>query len=212
MQVKKEEVKNRIIEVAQELFLVTGFKGTSLRQIVKLAGTTLGNFYNYFDNKESLFEELVEKEYQQINYFMEHHEEIDELNDNQTNRLLQVTEMKNLKEIIMKEIVKMLPIFTINFVLLIEAGEGTKYKRFRQDFITFFENNYREHVNKSENINKEPYARILAEMFVNGLVRLIQNHRDEADLKELITKHFMFFMLGISEMIKNEEIEQGDEA
>ena len=35
-----------------------GFKNASLRQIVKDAGTTIGNFYNYFENKEALFTDI----------------------------------------------------------------------------------------------------------------------------------------------------------
>lgn len=49
----------RIQEVAIKEFLEKGFKGASLRDIVKKAGVTTGAFYGYYSSKEALFEDLV---------------------------------------------------------------------------------------------------------------------------------------------------------
>lgn len=51
--------QERILAVGKDEFLEHGFKGASLRAIVKKAGFTLGAFYGYYPNKEALFEALV---------------------------------------------------------------------------------------------------------------------------------------------------------
>ena len=51
----------KILKVAEEEFLDKGFRGASLRTIVKKAGVTTGAFYGYFKSKEDLFDALVKE-------------------------------------------------------------------------------------------------------------------------------------------------------
>lgn len=57
---------NRIQQAAIDEFLEKGFRGASLRQIVKHAGVTTGAFYGYFSSKEALFASIVEPHAQAI--------------------------------------------------------------------------------------------------------------------------------------------------
>ncbi|MBQ6568470.1 MAG: helix-turn-helix transcriptional regulator, partial [Treponema sp.] len=54
MEEKENETLKRILAVAQTEFLDKGFRGASLRAIVKEAGVTTGAFYGYFKSKEAL--------------------------------------------------------------------------------------------------------------------------------------------------------------
>ena len=57
---------NRFQQAAIDEFLEKGFRGASLRQIVKHAGVTTGAFYGYFSSKEALFASIVEPHAQAI--------------------------------------------------------------------------------------------------------------------------------------------------
>lgn len=58
---KQESVTLEIIQqIAIAEFLDKGFRGASLRQIVRNAGVTTGAFYGYFSCKEALFASIVE--------------------------------------------------------------------------------------------------------------------------------------------------------
>lgn len=57
---------NKIQLAAIDEFLEKGFRGASLRQIVKHAGVTTGAFYGYFSSKEALFASIVEPHAQAI--------------------------------------------------------------------------------------------------------------------------------------------------
>ncbi len=59
MQVKKEEIESGILSAAREEFLEKGFMGTGLREIAARADISTSNIYNYFDNKEDLFQALL---------------------------------------------------------------------------------------------------------------------------------------------------------
>lgn len=60
MQHTKEEIRNRILEAAEIEFDENGYAGASMRKIVSRSGTSLGNLYRYFANKEELFLSIVE--------------------------------------------------------------------------------------------------------------------------------------------------------
>lgn len=55
-----ESRKERIIASAKILFARKGFAATGLREIADKAGVSLGNIYNYFKNKEHIFDEIFD--------------------------------------------------------------------------------------------------------------------------------------------------------
>ncbi|MGX8680187.1 MAG: TetR/AcrR family transcriptional regulator [bacterium] len=57
---KKEEKKQKLLDAANDLFSLKGFKETSVQEIVTHAGVAKGTFYLYFPNKEAIREQLIE--------------------------------------------------------------------------------------------------------------------------------------------------------
>lgn len=51
--------KNEIIEIALRLFSEYGFHNVSMQQIAEASGFAVGTLYNFFESKESMFEELI---------------------------------------------------------------------------------------------------------------------------------------------------------
>lgn len=52
------EVPRRLLAVATKLFAERGYEGTSVQEVVKLAGVTKGALYHYFDSKDELLHEV----------------------------------------------------------------------------------------------------------------------------------------------------------
>lgn len=50
-----EQTRNKVIQVAHDLFVQQGYHGTSMRQIAKGSGIALGGLYNHFVSKEDVF-------------------------------------------------------------------------------------------------------------------------------------------------------------
>src|ERR1700687_1144963 len=53
--VRREE----LLDIALDLFLETGFEGTSIELITKTASVAKGTFYHYFESKDDLLAQLV---------------------------------------------------------------------------------------------------------------------------------------------------------
>lgn len=60
MQYAKDEIRQRIIEVAKQEFLENGFEKASIRTITAKAKTSKSNIYNYFKDKDHLFYSILE--------------------------------------------------------------------------------------------------------------------------------------------------------
>jgi AcrR family transcriptional regulator len=54
--------QEKIISTAKQLFSEKGYSATGIREIAQKSGLSLGNFYNYFKNKEELFKHLIDAE------------------------------------------------------------------------------------------------------------------------------------------------------
>lgn len=59
MQVKKDEIRNRILETAQRLFIKRGYENTSLKQIAEKSNISKSNIYRYYRSKDEIYENLA---------------------------------------------------------------------------------------------------------------------------------------------------------
>ncbi len=56
---KGDERKKQLLQVALDVFIEKGYYGTSTREIARRAGVSSGLLFHYFNNKESIYLELV---------------------------------------------------------------------------------------------------------------------------------------------------------
>jgi AcrR family transcriptional regulator len=57
----RQESRTRILAAARKLFALKGYEQTTMQEIVREAGTSIGNAYFYFENKEGMVMALVEE-------------------------------------------------------------------------------------------------------------------------------------------------------
>jgi TetR/AcrR family transcriptional repressor of mexJK operon len=58
--------RHRILEGAREVFLLNGYSGASIDQIISQSGVSKGSIYHHFDSKDVLFRSLVAAEAERI--------------------------------------------------------------------------------------------------------------------------------------------------
>jgi AcrR family transcriptional regulator len=58
--------RQRLIEVATELFADRGYEGTSIEMVLDRAGVSRGSLYHHFPGKDRLFEAVVEAVHAQV--------------------------------------------------------------------------------------------------------------------------------------------------
>jgi AcrR family transcriptional regulator len=58
---RRGERRARIVAAAQQLFAAQGYEATSMQQVVQEAGTSIGNCYFYFHNKDELLKAVMQE-------------------------------------------------------------------------------------------------------------------------------------------------------
>jgi len=58
-QVLKQEIEDKIVVSAKELFIAYGYDSVSMSMIARNAGIAVGNIYRYFSGKDQLFRHLA---------------------------------------------------------------------------------------------------------------------------------------------------------
>ena len=157
LQVLKDEIRNSIIDSAQEIFLESGFEKTSMKAIADRVGISKGNLYNYFKSKEEIFcyitspaRNLLDKA---IDHFMD------------TNYLITDTfsdELANAVKTLLKERQGML--------LILTCAEGTG----SENIIDAVINTIAEKI-LSKIILKQEYAiisQVIAQNLVSGIIQI----------------------------------------
>lgn len=60
------ELRNTIIDVTRDLFLVQGYQKTTIREIIKRAGINMGSLYHFFRDKDDIFRHIVSQTYNEF--------------------------------------------------------------------------------------------------------------------------------------------------
>ncbi|PKM50025.1 MAG: hypothetical protein CVV02_12950 [Firmicutes bacterium HGW-Firmicutes-7] len=193
MQIKKEQVRDSILKNAELEFYTNGFEKASIRRIVKASGTTIGNFYNYFESKEELFNQIVGEEYYNFKFLLQNHNKLVK-----PDYLWQISNPSEWKKVLADFIPKFIPQLGNKFVILIECSKGTKYDQAREVLIDLLDEHFKEHL-KEHNAKYEmiDIGKVLAEQVLNGIVSIIrQYYNDEKKKNDMIIEYLLFYFIG----------------
>ena len=121
----------RIRKAAIDEFIKKGYRASSLRNIVKLAGVTTGAFYGYYSSKEALFDELVGRQYREFTRtYKEFQEQFAALPIEEQQRQME-NHVWDRSEWMTRYIYENKTVFK----LLICGADGTKYENFLDDLV-----------------------------------------------------------------------------
>lgn len=197
MQVKKDEMKNAILKSGEKEFLEKGYEKASIRKIVKQAGTTIGNFYNYFANKEALFEELVNEEYHEFINFIKHHNTVE-----RPDYLWDIPNPTLWRTILSELMDDMIPHFGTGMVLILDSSKGTKYEGSKEKIIEIIKDHFIEHLEKLNNKDIPlGFAEVIAIQLAEGLITILKKYDDPKVRREYIMHYITFYMLGTMGLI-----------
>ena len=192
MQIKKEEIRDEILIVAEKEFLKRGFKNSSMRTIATKSHTTLGNLYNYFENKEAILDEIIGETPEQIFSVLKEHEEAlatthlskEEMEDN----------FNDLVETYMPKFFPLDILLSNSLLILLDGCEGTKYESYRQTFLTLFQAHLTTHLN----VEADSFlARSLAYGFLSTLLFIGKNKKNMEEGKKDLTNYIKMMVLGL---------------
>ena len=193
MQVKKIEIRNEILAVSEKEFLKRGFKNSSMRTIATKAHTTLGNLYNYFENKDAILDAIIGDTPEQIFQVIQEH------NNAATSTLEYSKEYleEHFSEIASSQLAQLFPLELLlsdPLLILMECCEGTKYEPCRDLIISQFQRHLAVHLNVASD---SFLAKTIVNGFVSSLLFIAKNKKDMKEAKKDLYEYIKTMTLGL---------------
>jgi AcrR family transcriptional regulator len=205
MQIKKDEVKEKILATAKGDFLKYGFQKASLRDIAARTGVTKGNIYTYFKNKDQLFYEIVQPALKLIKDTMRNNHDLDYI-------LMFLEESDHSAEIYQKDYVDF--VYSLfdsekELKLLFFASAGSCLENFREEIYDLYNKSMVDFCKRLSEIignKKIQPSEMLTHTFASMYLRLIEeiliHEPDKQELDEYIEQMATFMYHGVVNVIK----------
>lgn len=201
MQTKKQEIEVSILAQAELEFYNFGFQHASIRRIIKASGTTIGNFYNYFKNKDALFEALISEEYQKFESLIHNHKKYEH-----TGITLDILKSRAFQEQLPIMLSSLLPDFSMRFVILIEGSKGSKFENVRNFLVSQIKEHLNEHEKESCVEISDEIGELLSEQLINGMIHILKLQKDNKVLRnQMMSDYLLFYIIGAMGLLTSKQ-------
>ncbi len=198
MQYKKDEIKADILKASENVFFEKGYDKASIRLIVSKAHTSIGNFYNYFDSKQSLYESLVGEIYEHMNHLILHHNDFDKFANLRAESKINLETLLSLDRSFLKTIIgQFFPPIDKRFSLLMTGSNTTPYHEARYEFQSLLEEHFLEHIMEfNQNYPYKEFGSIIAYQLVEGLIEIGRKDLSKERTTALAIELIIFIAIG----------------
>ncbi len=173
MQVLKEEVRNKILLAAEQLFYEKDYRSAKLTEIACRAGVPVALIYTYFKNKSALFDEIVSSVYINFETALDKEESI------------KGTPSEKFEKVGEKYIFELLSKHK-KFVILMDKSSGTKHMNAKDELIAQLQKHIEIGLKLHSKKTYDPMlAHILASNFTESLLEIARHYEDERWAKNM---------------------------
>ncbi|MFL0249790.1 TetR/AcrR family transcriptional regulator [Clostridium neuense] len=200
MQYLKDEVRKKILEEALKEFGKSGYEGASIRNIVKNASTSVGNFYKYFESKDDLYEKLIGSVYYQLISYLKKFDEV-KFDDNTQNIFCWL--MEKLMDIVKNN--------SVELSVLLNKSSGSKYENCKITFVEYVTNTVTKNIKYqlsliNRRLKDNFIIYILSWSLIKGITVILQEKEDGAEVRKHILKLIEVLYSDIINKVESEEI------
>lgn len=189
MQILKDEVRDRIFNAALHEFREKGFEKSSMRNIAKASGITVGNMYRYFNSKEELFYEVISPAYEKIIWLASEFKKSRRINSND-DYLEGYFELQKIHALHREEL-----------LILIDGSSGSRYEGAKKYITDLLESRLK---GLLEDSTKNPFmARVIAVSIVEGFIVIMKESGDESRFNDNARQYIELFVKNVvNELLK----------
>ena len=195
MQVLKEEIRQRIVAAALDIFLEKSYEKASMRHIAQRVGTSVSNIYHYFTNKGALFHAIVEP-------IATHVQRV--LREIITHEAQGATDLVE-EEYVTNAIGETIKAHRREFLLLMDKSSGTSYENVRSDIISTVETHIIQHHLKESKKTRHPRSpflmHFLATNLIEALVEIARHCTDEKQVEHSIDALMKYHIGGVAHLM-----------
>ena len=180
-QVLKAEIRDRIYEAALDVFYEKDFKSATMKEIAERAGVPTGLIYSYFENKEALFDEIVEPALGNIPEILKQSEEppgraFDKFIDIERQSISNLFERRR------------------ELIVLMDKSAGTDHSDAKENLIRLIEEHIKKSIKKRNGAEYDDlFIHILAGNFTESLLEIARHYKSRRwaeEMLDLMSRHY----------------------
>ena len=191
MQILKEEVKERIKEVALDEFEKYGYQKATMRRIASRANLTVGNLYRYFKNKDDLFDVIIQPAFQEIYRFVS---DFDYIKENEFHKKGQ---KQNFIKAFQEALIRIYGRHRAELLILLNGSKGSHMENAREEIVHLITDRLKKEIFPKMGNDIKPVDDFLAEAFsisfMEGISLVLGGYDDKEKTKELFVKYIHIY-------------------
>lgn len=202
MQIQKQDIKEKILLVARNEFLIHGYQHISLRNVAKQVNISTSNIYNYFLNKDELFLEILSPTLFQLEFILNHINETDYFKKHDYFSF-------NINQDIIYLIIDFIDKNRQNIELLLFKSAGSNLYNFKEELVQQYTQITLKQIEelKAENININSeipsfFVYTVCSFYLNLVSEIIRNKLSCEEMKMLAEDMLAFFYNGWKAVLK----------
>jgi len=196
MQYLKDDVKERILTAAFQEFKDKGYSDSSIRNIAHNAGIATGSVYRYFNNKEQLFDTILEPVYNKLL------RTVLNLQKSTQSCINPIGEIMDIK-------VNILDIFKENsseLLILLDKSKGSKYENIKEHMVlltdSILKGQLLPQLKENNIVVKDVFITyVLSTALIEGVYTILKNYDDGVKISFMIDQLINIFFTDIDQRI-----------
>ena len=200
-QTLKEEVRERILQAAERLFVSLGYQKATMNAIAGEANMAVGNIYKYFPNKQKLFYAIIDDAF--VSQFRALTlKRVKSLNDPS-----QIEEVKTIDQMSSDTLLDFWIENRNKTIILLAKSAGSKYESFAKEYVQMMIDfsNAQLPFMRPNLANTEMFQFVFKnriEDTVRDIVLILEKYETEADIKRAFATSWSYHHAGIQGLIE----------
>ena len=200
MKVLKDNIYKSILKSASTEFRANGFKDASMRSIAKDADVGLSNIYNYFKNKDEIFQAIVNPAKNDIfNFITQKHNE-------ESFQFYNRSQYGHTEEDI-EHYISLIEKYKEEYRLLLYHSQGSSLCNFRDELTDHMTHVSYDYMGLEKKYN--PQAKEVSSFFIHAMAswmvsilgEIVTHELDRQKIREFFREYFQFGFAGWRELI-----------
>jgi AcrR family transcriptional regulator len=203
VQTLKDEIRENIDAAALDVFSKKGFRDTTMADIAKGAGVSVGNIYRYYKGKEDLFYSLIKPDF------------IEELKSllgakMKTADGMELYRMRdydpmNMRDIALKDFFSENRLKTI---IVMDKNEGTRYEGFKEELVRFITETSLQYVDTMKDKRRIALSEVNVDLLkivysnlYSAVVEILKIYKDVEDIYDAYENLLDYHFFGIVKLM-----------
>ena len=203
MQVKKEEMREKICQAALKKFAEHGFASATMAGVAREAGISVGNIYRYYMNKEDLFYALITPAFVKkckslLSEKMKAAHGI-EMKDAERSGAMAASN---------EQFIRFLIQYRLQIIIALECSQGTLYETFKEELVTLITKHvpaYLQslpgHASKKFCAEQQVLLSIIYRNLIQATLEILKHYHEASDIESALQSLLYYHFFGLERFL-----------